>query len=36
VEAIARGDGTAARALTEEHVRGTADFLIGLRLGKVR
>ncbi len=35
-EAIAGGDRKAARALTEEHVRGTADFLVGLRLGKVR
>lgn len=34
-EAIASGDGKAARALTEKHVRGTADFLVGLRLGKV-
>lgn len=36
VEAISRGDGTTARALMEMHIRGTADFLIGLRLSKVR
>ncbi len=36
VRAISRGNRKAARARTEEHVRGTADFLIGLRLGKVR
>ena len=35
LEAVSRRDPDAARALTEEHVRGTGDFLVGLRLGKV-
>ena len=35
LEAISRRDPTAARALTESHVRGTGDFLVGLRLGRV-
>jgi DNA-binding FadR family transcriptional regulator len=35
LEAISRRDPTTARALAEEHVRGTGDFLVGLRLGKV-
>jgi DNA-binding FadR family transcriptional regulator len=36
LEAIARGESQTARALMESHVRGTGDFLIGLRLGKMR
>lgn len=35
LEAISRRDPAAARRLTEEHVRGTGDFLVGLRLGRV-
>jgi len=35
LEAISRRDEDGARALTEAHVRGTGDFLIGLRLGRV-
>lgn len=35
LEAIARREPEAARALTEKHVSGTGDFLVGLRLGKV-
>jgi DNA-binding FadR family transcriptional regulator len=35
VEAIALRDAGLARALTETHARGTGDFLIGLRLGRV-
>lgn len=35
VEAIAAGDAGLARARTEEHARGTGDFLVGLRLGRV-
>jgi DNA-binding FadR family transcriptional regulator len=35
LEAISRRDPAAARELTERHVRGTGDFLVGLRLGKV-
>jgi DNA-binding FadR family transcriptional regulator len=35
LEAISRRDPAAARGLTEQHVRGTGDFLLGLRLGKV-
>jgi len=35
VEAIAAGDAALARARTEEHARGTGDFLVGLRLGRV-
>jgi len=35
LEAIARREPEAARTLTEAHVKGTGDFLVGLRLGKV-
>ena len=35
LEAIARREPEAARTLTEQHVSGTGDFLVGLRLGKV-
>jgi DNA-binding FadR family transcriptional regulator len=35
LEAISRRDPPAARELLEQHVRGTGDFLVGLRLGKV-
>jgi DNA-binding FadR family transcriptional regulator len=35
LEAISRRDAEAARALMENHVRGTGDFLVGLRLGQV-
>jgi DNA-binding FadR family transcriptional regulator len=35
LEAISRRDAPAARELMEQHVRGTGDFLLGLRLGKV-
>ncbi len=35
LEAISRRDPEAARALMESHVRGTGDFLVGLRLGRV-
>jgi len=35
LEAISRRDPTAARTLMEGHVRGTGDFLVGLRLGRV-
>lgn len=35
LEAISKRDAVAARALTETHVRGTGDFLVGLRLGRV-
>jgi DNA-binding FadR family transcriptional regulator len=35
LEAISRREPEAARALVEQHVRGTGDFLVGLRLGKV-
>jgi GntR family transcriptional repressor for pyruvate dehydrogenase complex len=35
LEALTHGRPDAARALTEEHVRGTGDFLVGLRLGTV-
>jgi DNA-binding FadR family transcriptional regulator len=35
LEAISRRDPGAARLLTEQHVRGTGDFLLGLRLGKL-
>jgi DNA-binding FadR family transcriptional regulator len=33
LEAIARRESEAARELMESHVRGTGDFLVGLRLG---
>jgi DNA-binding FadR family transcriptional regulator len=33
--AIRAGDGARARAVMEAHVRGTGDFLVGLRLGKL-
>jgi DNA-binding FadR family transcriptional regulator len=36
LEAIARREPEAARELMESHVSGTGDFLVGLRLGKVR
>lgn len=35
LEALARSRPDAARTLMEAHVRGTGDFLVGLRLGKV-
>lgn len=35
LEAISRRDPEAARALAGSHARGTGDFLVGLRLGKV-
>lgn len=35
LEAISRRRADAARRLMEEHVRGTGDFLVGLRLGRV-
>ena len=35
LEAMSRRRPEAARALMEEHVRGTGDFLVGLRLGMV-
>jgi GntR family transcriptional regulator, transcriptional repressor for pyruvate dehydrogenase complex len=35
LEAISRRDPSLARSLMEQHVRGTGDFLVGLRLGKV-
>lgn len=35
LEALSRRRPEAARALMEEHVRGTGDFLVGLRLGTV-
>lgn len=35
LEAIARREPEAARTLTDAHVKGTGDFLVGLRLGKV-
>lgn len=35
LEATSRRDADAARALMERHVRGTGDFLLGLRLGQV-
>ena len=35
LEAMARRRPDAARTLMEEHVRGTGDFLVGLRLGTV-
>lgn len=35
LEALSRRRPDAARALMEEHVRGTGDFLVGLRLGTV-
>jgi len=35
LDALAGNDPNAARALTESHVRGTGDFLVGLRLGRV-
>jgi DNA-binding FadR family transcriptional regulator len=36
VDAIARGDAQQARAEMQSHVAGTAEMLIGLRLGTVR
>jgi len=35
LEALSRREADAARALMESHVRGTGDFLVGLRLGRV-
>jgi len=35
LEAVSRRRADAARTLMEAHVRGTGDFLVGLRLGKV-
>jgi DNA-binding FadR family transcriptional regulator len=35
LEAISRRAPDAARRLMEQHVRGTGDFLVGLRLGRV-
>jgi DNA-binding FadR family transcriptional regulator len=35
LEAISRRDPGLARSLMEQHARGTGDFLVGLRLGKV-
>jgi DNA-binding FadR family transcriptional regulator len=35
LEAVSRRRPDAARTLMEAHVRGTGDFLVGLRLGKV-
>ena len=35
LEAVSRREPDAARQLMEAHVRGTGDFLVGLRLGKV-
>jgi DNA-binding FadR family transcriptional regulator len=35
LEAIARREPAAARELVEQHVAGTGDFLVGLRLGRV-
>ena len=35
LEAVSRRRPDAARRLMEEHVRGTGDFLVGLRLGRV-
>src|SRR3972149_4854289 len=35
LEAVSRRDPESARALMESHVRGTGDFLVGLRLGGV-
>ncbi len=35
LEAVSRRRPEGARTLMEAHVRGTGDFLVGLRLGKV-
>ncbi len=35
LEAVSRREPDGARMLMEAHVRGTGDFLVGLRLGKV-
>jgi len=35
LSAIRAGDGERGRAVMETHVRGTGDFLVGLRLGKL-
>jgi DNA-binding GntR family transcriptional regulator len=35
LEAISQRNADQARALTEAHVHGTGDFLVGLRLGRV-
>jgi DNA-binding FadR family transcriptional regulator len=35
LEAVSRRDPDAARRVVEQHVRGTGDFLVGLRLGQV-
>lgn len=36
VDAIVAGDGDRARAIAIEHVEGTYDWLLGLRLGKFK
>ena len=35
LDAIGAGEAERARAVMEKHVRGTGDFLVGLRLGKL-
>ena len=35
LDAVAAGDAARGRAAMEKHVRGTGDFLVGLRLGKL-
>src|SRR2546423_6282762 len=35
LDAIGAGDADGGRAVMEKHVRGTGDFLVGLRLGKL-
>src|SRR5207302_2092956 len=35
LDAIRVGDGARGRVVMETHVRGTGDFLVGLRLGKL-